>query len=238
MPDFLTSLQHFESGGRNIPNTTQGTSSGQAQGLNQITTGTWHEFGGDVYAPTPLEATPEQQNAIAAKIPMGRWAPETLAYLRNQGFSVNPKTTLADNIAANHGTLGTASSPHSETPGTTLNATATQPSQMSPFDKFRSGDIKGGIAGLSQSVSGQPGQGSPMDAIRPKSPAPQGMSVPNLQAHAPNMAMAMGAVQAAQSNQLQPLQHQNVGGLGGLGGMQPIGGILDPRMMMMGGFYG
>jgi hypothetical protein len=119
--DFLSTLQRFESGGRNIPNTTQGTSSGQAQGYNQITTGTWKEFGGLAYAPTPLQATPEQQNAIAAKIPLKRWAPETLAYLRNNGFSVDPNATLAANIAANHGALGTPPPPHSTTPG--LNTT-------------------------------------------------------------------------------------------------------------------
>jgi Transglycosylase-like domain len=114
--DFLSTLQQFESGGRNIPNTTQGTSSGQAQGYNQITTGTWKEFGGLAYAPTPLQATQDQQNAIAAKIPLKRWAPETLNYLRNNGFTLNPNATLADNIAANHGTLGTAPTPHSTTP--------------------------------------------------------------------------------------------------------------------------
>ena len=139
MADFLTSLQSFESGdsqhpergGSNIANTHQGTSSGQAQGYNQITTGTWREFGGLAYAPTPLQATLEQQNAIAAKIPLGRWAPETLAFLRNSGFSLNPKATLADNIAANHGTLGVAPPPHTPTPGTppppgttTINTTA------------------------------------------------------------------------------------------------------------------
>ena len=116
MSDFLTALQHFESGGRNIPNTTQGTSSGQAQGFNQITTGTWKEFGGLAYAPTPLQATQDQQNAIAAKIPLRRWAPETRTYLRNNGFTVDDNATLADNIAANHGTLGTAPAPHSATP--------------------------------------------------------------------------------------------------------------------------
>ena len=83
-PDFLTALQHYESGGRNIPNVHQGTSSGQAQGYNQITTGTWNEFGGQQYAPDPLHATPEQQNAIAAKIPLSRWDPKTLDYLRGQ----------------------------------------------------------------------------------------------------------------------------------------------------------
>ena len=124
MADFLTTLQSFESGdlrhpergGSNIANTKQGTSSGQAQGYNQITTGTWKEFGGLAYAPTPLQATQDQQNAIAAKIPLKRWAPETLNFLRNQGFTLSPNATLADNIAANHGTLGVATPPHTPTP--------------------------------------------------------------------------------------------------------------------------
>jgi hypothetical protein len=126
VPDFLTELQSYESGGRNIPNTTQGTSSGQAQGYNQITTGTWKEFGGTAYAPTPLQATQAEQNAIAAKIPLARWAPETLAYLRNKGFSLNPHATLADNIASNQGSLGVAPQPH----GMTLNSVPMDPSIM------------------------------------------------------------------------------------------------------------
>ena len=100
---FLQALQHFESGGRNINNTTQGTSSGQAQGFNQITTGTWDEFGGRKYAANPQAATEEQQNAVAMQIPLKRWAPETLAYLEKQGFKLDRNATLAQNIAANGG---------------------------------------------------------------------------------------------------------------------------------------
>src|SRR5580700_9067615 len=37
-------VTQVESGNRNIPNTTEGTSSGQAQGYFQITTGTWNDF--------------------------------------------------------------------------------------------------------------------------------------------------------------------------------------------------
>ena len=88
---------------------------GQAQGYNQITTGTWNEFGGQQYAPDPLHATPEQQNAIAAKIPLSRWDPKTLDYLRGQGFKLDPKATLGANIAANQGVTPTV-------PGTTLNS--------------------------------------------------------------------------------------------------------------------
>ena len=100
---FLAALQHFESGGRNINNTTQGTSSGQAQGFNQITTGTWDEFGGRKYASNPQAATEEQQNAVAMQIPLKRWAPETLNYLEKQGFKLDRNATLAQNIAANGG---------------------------------------------------------------------------------------------------------------------------------------
>ena len=100
---FLAALQHFESGGKNINNIHQTTSSGQAQGYNQITTGTWKEFGGDKYAPNPQAATEEQQNEIASKIPLKRWAPETLDYLKQHGFKLDPDATLAENIAANGG---------------------------------------------------------------------------------------------------------------------------------------
>ena len=56
-------------GGQNIANTHEGTSSGQAQGYFQITTGTWDEFGGQQYAPNPLKASYAEQAAIASKIP-------------------------------------------------------------------------------------------------------------------------------------------------------------------------
>jgi hypothetical protein len=109
---FLLALQSFESGdwrrpekgGSNIANVHQGTSSGQAQGYNQITTGTWKEFGGLAFAPTPLEATKEQQDAVAAKIPLKRWDPKTLAYLQQKGFKIDPGKTLGENIALNGGT--------------------------------------------------------------------------------------------------------------------------------------
>ena len=110
---FLAALQSFESGdrrhpergGSNIANTHEGTTSGQAQGYDQITTGTWGEFGGTKYAANPLRATKEQQDEIASAIPLKRWAPETLDYLRQQGFKVDPNKTLGENIAANGGTV-------------------------------------------------------------------------------------------------------------------------------------
>lgn len=98
---FLSTLLGAESGGRNVANTHQGTSSGQAQGYFQITTGTWDEFGGRKYSPTPMGADYSQQAAIAGQIPMSRWDPKTLAALRASGYSVDPSQTLGQNVAAN-----------------------------------------------------------------------------------------------------------------------------------------
>jgi hypothetical protein len=100
MTTLLQALLKNESGGRNIPNVHQGTSSGQAQGFFQITTGTWDDFGGRKYAPNPLQATYEQQAEIASKIPLKRWDKSTLAMMRATGIPINPSLTLGENLAA------------------------------------------------------------------------------------------------------------------------------------------
>lgn len=104
----LSALLGNESGGRNIANTTQSTSSGQAQGYFQITTGTWNDFGGQQYAPTPLQATYEQQAAIASKIPLNRWDSSTIAAMRATGKPINTSMTLGQNLAMNGESFGTS----------------------------------------------------------------------------------------------------------------------------------
>jgi len=98
----LDALLRNESGGRNIPNVHQGTSSGQAQGYFQITTGTWDEFGGRKYAANPLQATYEQQADIASRIPLRRWDESTVNLMRATGRPINPNQTLGQNLAANN----------------------------------------------------------------------------------------------------------------------------------------
>jgi len=99
MASLLGALLRNESGGRNIANTTQGTSSGQAQGYFQITTGTWNEFGGDKYAKTPLQASYQQQADIASKIPLRRWDQSTLRAMSGTGLPIDPNRTLGQNLA-------------------------------------------------------------------------------------------------------------------------------------------
>lgn len=79
----LDIILNAESGNRNINNTTQGTSSGQAQGYAQITAGTWTDFapkaGVDLKKyPTPDSAPREVQLAVANTIPLNRWASSTV----------------------------------------------------------------------------------------------------------------------------------------------------------------
>jgi Transglycosylase-like domain len=95
----LGALVGNESGGRNIANTHQGTSSGQAQGYFQITTGTWKDFGGRKYAATPLGATPAQQWDIARRIPLKRWDTSTLRAMRATGKAIDPNRTLGENAS-------------------------------------------------------------------------------------------------------------------------------------------
>lgn len=108
MTTLLDALLRNESGGRNIPNVHQGTSSGQAQGYFQITTGTWDAFGGRQYAVDPLHATYEQQADIASRIPLKRWDESTLRAMQATGKPINPNATLGQNLAANGESFGSA----------------------------------------------------------------------------------------------------------------------------------
>ena len=103
----LDALLRNESGGRNVPNVNQGTSSGQAQGYFQITEGTWKDFGGDKYAPNPLKATYAQQAEIASKIPLKRWDKSTIAAMQATGKRVNPDLTLGENLVNNGENIAT-----------------------------------------------------------------------------------------------------------------------------------
>ena len=101
MSTLLEALLRNESGGRNIANTTQGTSSGQAQGYFQITEGTWNDFGGQQYAPNPMAASYEQQANIASKIPLKRWDPSTIAMMSATGKPIDTSRTLGENLTQN-----------------------------------------------------------------------------------------------------------------------------------------
>lgn len=59
-----------ESGGnyRAVNNTAAGAAAGRPAGAYQIVTGTWQANGGGAYAPTADQATPAQQDAVAARI--------------------------------------------------------------------------------------------------------------------------------------------------------------------------
>ncbi len=131
----LSALLSNESGGRNIPNTTQGTSSGQAQGYFQITTGTWKEFaqqaGIDINQyPNPMAAPYDVQAKVASTIPLKRWDPTTVALMSKTGKPIDPNKTLGENLSASGESFG--SSPDLTTPVATRSSSAGGPGGGTP----------------------------------------------------------------------------------------------------------
>jgi hypothetical protein len=104
MATLLQALLQNESGGRNIPNTTEGTSSGRAEGFFQITTGTWRDFarqaGVDLSQyPNALSAPYDVQARVASVIPLKRWDESTVAKMKATGRPINVNATLGENLA-------------------------------------------------------------------------------------------------------------------------------------------
>lgn len=75
------------------------TSSGQAEGWYQITTGTWNEFAPQAGVslsqyPTPNDAPQGVQELVASVIPLDRWAPSTVAAVQSQFGALDTTQTL------------------------------------------------------------------------------------------------------------------------------------------------
>lgn len=131
----LDALLANESGGRNVANVDQGTSSGQAQGYFQITTGTWNDFGGQRYAPNPLAASYDQQADIASRIPLRRWDESTVAKMRATGLPVDPNRTLGENLAMNGESFASRGGGSDGSPGSPSGTATASVSPMSPRDR-------------------------------------------------------------------------------------------------------
>ncbi len=104
---FISALGHFESSNSNVTNVNATTTSGRARGWLQITDGTWADFGGLATGyKTAQDAPYAVQIQIGSKIPMGRWAPETLDKMRAAGFRIDPSKTMGENAIMNGGSIG------------------------------------------------------------------------------------------------------------------------------------
>ena len=126
----LDIVLNAESGDRNINNTHQGTSSGQAQGNLQITTGTWNDFapkaGVDLKQyPTPQSAPRSVQIQVGNTIPLNRWADTTVQAVLAKYPGIDTSQTLgAIQSAALAGSGGSrtapGAAPATPAPGATL----------------------------------------------------------------------------------------------------------------------
>ena len=122
-----------ESGDRNINNTHQTTSSGQAQGNLQITTGTWADFapkaGIDLKQyPTAESAPRDVQIKVGSLIPLNRWASSTVNAVLAKYPGIDTSKPLGEIQSAALGGSGAPAAapgapgapPATQTAGTTL----------------------------------------------------------------------------------------------------------------------
>jgi D-alanyl-D-alanine carboxypeptidase len=225
-----------ESGDRNIPNVHQTTSSGQAQGNAQITTGTWTDFapkaGVDLKQyPTPMDAPRDVQIKVASVIPLNRWASSTVnaVLAKYPGIDTSQPLGAIQSAALNRSGApaaapgAPAAPPAPQTAGTTL--PGFQPG--SPANKMTQ-------AGLQQLAGGKPGGGAtdeppPMPLQQSQSQAMGGPMM--MRAGQQNMEPRMAAMQALaqQGFMTQP----SVAAFGGGGLQSPVPSTAQSTIMPM-----
>jgi len=153
-----------ESGDRNINNTHQTTSSGQAQGNLQITTGTWADFapkaGIDLKQyPTPESAPRDVQIKVGSLIPLNRWASSTVNAVLAKYPGVDASQTLGSIQSAALNGSGGSGSPAGGPP-----AAPAIPAAPGALPGFQAGSAaeKMANAGLKQLAGGGGGDAQPM----------------------------------------------------------------------------
>lgn len=104
-------IAQAESGGNPYAVNPFVTSSGNAQGLYQITTGTWQDYAPQAGVnlgqyPTALSAPVDVQTQVASGIPLSRWASSTVAAVENAFGGNVPTNETVGQIASELGQGG------------------------------------------------------------------------------------------------------------------------------------
>ena len=230
-----------ESGDRNIPNVHQTTSSGQAQGNAQITTGTWTDFapkaGVDLKQyPTPMDAPRDVQIKVASVIPLNRWASSTV----NAVLAKYPGIDTSQPLGVIQSNAINPSGAPAAAPTAPAAVAATPPASgglAGSLPGFQAGSpgAKMTASGLQQLAGGKPGGGPtdeppPMPLQQAQPPQPMGgamMMRPGGQNMEPRMA-AMQAL-AQQGFMTQP----SVAAFGGGGLQSPLPSTAQSTIMPM-----
>ncbi len=127
MPNIWDTIIAAESGGKNVTNPTP-TSSGNAGGYYQITSGTWADYapraGVNLSQYATADAAPMNvQTAVANQIPLNRWASSTVQAVQNAFGPVDTSLPLGQVAGAlGQGASGPASAGGSATGGASSTA--------------------------------------------------------------------------------------------------------------------
>jgi hypothetical protein len=217
----LDIVLNAESGDRNTNNTHQTTSSGQAQGNAQITTGTWNDFaakaGVDLKQyPTPDSAPRDVQIKVASQIPLNRWASSTVQAVLAKYPGIDTSQTLGAIQSAAINPSGAPTTPAGGPPAVSGTGQPAAPS----------GGLAGQLASALKPVSDAKGGGGGGGDDQP--PPMQLQQAPQAQAMGGPMMMRPGGqniegrMQAAQNLAQQGYMMQpSLAAFGG-GGVQPV----------------
>jgi D-alanyl-D-alanine carboxypeptidase-like protein len=225
----LDIVLNAESGDRNINNIHQTTSSGQAQGNVQITTGTWSDFapkaGVDLQKyPTPDSAPRAVQIAVASQIPLKRWASSTVNAVLAKYPGIDTSQTLG---AIQSAAINSSGAPTAVAGGPPAVAGAGQPAQAPA-------GLAGGLPGFTpnspgakmtaqglQQLAGGGGGGEPSPLRLQQAQPAQAMGGPMMmQPGGQNMQGRMAAQQAL-AQQGFSMQPQLASAYGALGAARP-----------------
>ena len=214
----LDIVLNAESGDRNINNTHQGTSSGQAQGNAQITTGTWNDFapkaGVDLKQyPTPDSAPRDVQIKVASVIPLNRWASSTVNAVVAKYPGIDTSQPLGVIQANAINPSGASGSPASAPPAASATGQPAAPS----------GGLAGQLASAMKPLSGGKGGGGddqPPPMQLPQAPQARAMGGPMMMG--PGGQNTFGARAAEQSLAQQGFMTQPTLAAFGGGGTQPV----------------
>ena len=158
-----------ESRNQNVANTHATTSSGQAQGYPQITTGTWTDFapkaGVDLNQyPNPMSAPRDVQIKVASMIPLNRWASSTVnaVLAKYPGIDTSQPLGVIQSQAINpSGASTTTAGGPAATPATG------QPGQPAPAPGGWAGQMASALKPLAGGKGGGAGGGDGGDQPQP-----------------------------------------------------------------------
>ena len=165
MADFLTTLQKLrERRGETFPTRREARRLGRPRAITRSPPGRGRSSAGWPMRRRPFRRRRNSRTPSPRRSPMKRWAPETLTYLRNNGFSLEPQGDARGQYRRQPWRLGTAPSCHTlRPPARRLNTIRKPPAAAA--------GAPNSAAGAPAAPAATPAPGTTLPGFQPGSPA-------------------------------------------------------------------